>query len=1378
MEHHHQHQQQNIYLDDQSSHLHGAQKDSDAPYSCTLCSLSFAEMSELNLHMMNHSQKSLKKSGIVTNSGVTKHYSYKCSECGKSYAVIGHFLNHLRTHQKPSKSVFNDLEHLRKKSFQCESCGRNYSRASALDAHRRCHEEKLIKSKNRSSGDVVPTGELAVETKPSEIPTEDGSEKLFKCLCGKAFATVLRLKTHQRFSRKGQCSPEEMKQKPKKGCNEFYCSECKKAFSGHVALLNHQRWHANHSNESARRFPCEECGKVFMTLTFYYRHQRMVHSDETPAKSFLHQVCQLQKKAFECKDCGLKFSRASALNSHQLQHTDVFRETEKEVRTQASVLLPSKTSETGHKETEHLESTEEQKVQSESSLPTSVVVVEESHVNETDEDMECYEPGDFNVQVISASESEDEPVEDVNPDLELLCESDQDVRDDGDTEVSPSDLVSKPEIDLKIVRIDFEETDEQCTLVTKDDENKTEESFVCPECYRGFPSPSSLRVHRMWHGIHKKRQQAQGQSVTVYTCDFCGYNASNYEAHCNHLQTHSDQIPDSDVWNQAEGLDKKTWICNECGKVFSRLSALVSHQLHHPKKKKFQCPDCMTSYLHAASLFNHMKTCTTQSRENTSAIKKEYNPKKTLLGPKIYHCENCGKGFWSLGAYSHHKQNQTECTDLRLRKGVPGSQHGVNGRQRSGVKVACPVCGRKFRHRGIMTLHMRKHENGNHKCELCDRTFRLFSSLLRHQVVHSDQLLPPPSKSFQHQVEQLKKNTYSCPDCGKLFSRAKALQFHMKSHGYDTGHSPSSPRSTVALGDLQCATCFAHFNSKASLRAHRKLCIKKDSQVVVKGELSENDDHKMCKDGVDVGTQEQSDQLKVQTDSKTEEERGTLKLESHTQSSQKTNSNLKVSKLQKPKKEEPSKGLFPCSECGRRFMTNSALGSHKRWHKERKFSRPSLKDSDLKSVGHKTEDGRFQCNKCGRQFFNHCVLQRHQIFNPQCETKTEPESNTSVENSCAPQQFSCPQCEETFVQSSLLTAHVENRHCKIEEEADQQGHEVLVSVPGHSEVICSQNESLSSPQKPKGHQCPLCSMIFAKARGLRAHKWQAHSNSTKCKEKFPPSAKVEPTVSTCETNETENPETMKNSAIGSGKRKIIPELPLVKPVSSLDGGSSAGVPLDHPSGCSDANQESKVEVQAPTDTAEVHPPLSSLPEHTVKYLFKCDKCGKAFQTEEQLGNHKTKAKSRPYCCALCCHSFWTENQLQQHLVWHDEVRCRLPNELRLRLSAAMTSKPLKLDVPATDNAGTSVPPFNMGQPTLSLASRSQSGHKCQHCGKAFLSPTALQKHKSQQCDSSQSGSPAAVSSGNDIGLTYLECGTTFCQESDLHQHHTEHNHHV
>lgn len=1185
---------------------------------------------------------------------ISKRHTFECSHCGKRYGMIGHFLNHQRKHIKAPKSLSQDLEDLKKKSFQCEFCGRNYSRASALEAHLRCHEEKLVKPRNRDLEESPVTEETVIESKLSKNQTLDNLDKPFMCACGKAFAAQMGLKTHQRFSRKSQCSPEEIMEKTKKSAGEFSCSECKKTFNSNIAFLNHQRWHSNRSKNSSKRIACEECGKVFMTLTFYHRHQRLAHSSETPAKSFLHQVCQLQKKAFECKECGLKFSRASALHSHELHHTDIFEETK--VALPRSVLMNQQKS---------LERVTKTSVQEASRLTPYPVMAENVDANETDEE-ECYGPGDFNVQVISASESEDESPQHANPDLELLCESDREAHDDV---VSPGAGVSKPEMDLKIVQIDLNPADVEDAAVAKETEvKKPEEIFDCPECSLWFASAASLRIHRMWHAVRKRRQQTQGQSVTVYTHDTWGHDASSYAEHCSDTEQHKNVGTDHEALNQAEELGKKL-TCNECGKCFSRLTALVSHQLHHPKRKAFQCPDCMASYSHAATLFNHMKNCSSQKKENHSLNKREYNPTKTLLGPKMFHCEQCGKAFWSLGAYSHHKQNQTQCADFRLRKGLPP----VNGYPRCGAKVACPVCGRKFRHKGIMALHMRKHENGDHRCEVCGRSFRLFSSLLRHQVVHSSQLLPPPVKSFQYQVEQVKKNTYSCPDCGKLFSRAKALQFHMKSHGYETGYSPSSLGSPVTPEDLQCATCLAHFNSKASLRAHQKLCFKKD--VHIKQAVPE--------DNVDVHTQETVVHAKMN-----EKDREGLKIENQTEAG--SLENLSETEFK-----------HKCQSWDKGFSAVGDLNMHERIHSE---GGRSADKADLP------------------------VLDRP---NPPCQDRFDPEKYS-----------------EPLINRDAVTEAQNSHHLMVSvlDSADDQINEQTAADRGSGQVAAP---------KSKLYQCPLCSMAFAKPRGLRAHKWQAHSRRKKASSKAPLPAKNESVVSVTEgrnandSNAESDVLVVKSSSGDRGKKKAGSDPLPVQKEATAQRRSSAGAIADQK-----IEQDSLMEIRTPETTAEVPAPHAFLLGSSPRCFFRCNMCGKAFPTEEQLRIHKSKAKTRPYSCALCCQGFWTESQLSQHFIWHDEVRRRLPHEVRYRFSAAGTPKTTRPSTPPADGGGK---PFSSSE--LNQEGQSLSSHKCQHCGKSFLSPTALEIHQSQYCN-------------KDLYHCSI-CPRTFSEIQELISHHQE-----
>ncbi|XP_061144664.1 zinc finger protein 208 [Syngnathus typhle] len=1209
-------------------------EDEESSTSCQLCTLSFTDMSLFRAHMESHRIQSSDTQPIP---GPPKQNLFECTECGKKYSILGHFLNHERTHIQASKSLLNDLEHLKKKSFQCETCGRNYSRASALDAHRRYHEEKLIKSRKTDTN----------AAKLLKKQTSATSEKLFKCFCGKPFSGLKHLKTHQRFSQNIDCFPKERTEKMRK--NVYYCRECKKSFNGLIGWFNHEKWHENHSKDSPNRFPCETCGKVFMTETFYNRHQRMAHGGETPVKSFLHQVDQVQKKAIECTICGLKFSRLSALHSHQLQHVPAFVETDKLVQAYSPPLPQQETLEGELKVTQQLTQNAE----------------DHPDVDEPEEDvMETYEPGDLNVMVISASESEDEPEQDLNPNLD--SGSDQ----EGQDNVSVSNLVSKPELDLKIVQVDLDPAKEQCPPTTAPAEaNQCREPFACPACYRCFASEPSLRVHISWHYIRKKRHWTKGQSVEVYTRDnevltFAAGHTPDYENETNQES------------NRADVFEQKIVTCYMCGTDLSHLS--------DQRGPKTLCRDC-----ERFGLFNRMSNHATPSKE--SGATKAYNPKKTLLGPKIYHCEQCGKGFWSLGAYSHHKQNPSQCDDVRLRTGATQLLH--SGRSRSSMKVACPVCGRKFRHKGLMTLHMRTHENGNHKCEFCERSFRLFSSLLRHQVVHNE-LLPPPSKSFQHQVEQLQKNTYSCPACGKLFSRAKALQFHMRYHENESERSPSPPRPYARQEDFRCAVCLEHFANRASLRAHRKLCVKKESHGMERKTENENIKSVKLPDVNSKGSASPRD-FKKEMEEAPMENKNDLKykcnkcqrsfsivgaLNLHKRVHAKGNKKRAKGTLSSETGEEAlRKGYpFPCSECGKRFLSNSALGSHKRWHT----------NNNLCALRDPIPDG--------------------------CLSSPPPQPNSDTLDSCTGTPLTCAQSFSVPEHANTLEA--------------EEGDSSLTATNGVTDV---ESESSSTTPVAKNYQCSFCSDSFSKARGLRAHSWQAHSERREDKAKSVSDAQF----TNCEIK-SENVST-EISPFDTSVPNLECDLPDPKLYS-----------------------RSKMAIQAPELSGKVSPLLSRLSEPIVKCLFKCGKCGKAFQTEGQLESHKSKAKSRPFACALCCHGFLTDSQLQQHLAWHDQVRFRLPDEVRLRLSAALnTVRP----------TGTYFPP---------LASKKQESKKDVLSSSVAALDDSRAFSKRQQAAAGdcqwQSDGLAAVLSGDTDVLTCLECGATFSRETDLRWHYTKH----
>ncbi|XP_076826283.1 uncharacterized protein LOC143473271 isoform X2 [Brachyhypopomus gauderio] len=1376
---------------------------------CALCGRKFSSSRGFFTHQMKHRNQVIKKESMSdTGQNMVRQKVFECRDCGKTFASIGQCLNHQRSHKQASKSVFHQLAHLKKKSFQCPTCGRSYSRASALDAHQRCHEVKLVKSRGCETGKTSPV--KMEEATDTTSPQLDGpQQKRFECTCGKAFRTLCGLGTHQRFS--ANCSNDKVKMAVKRS---FECTECGKTFVSTVALSCHQRWHKRRAQLlcSGQTFKCKECGRVFTSLTFYNKHQRLAHSKELPAKSFLHQVFQLQKKAFECQDCGRRFSRASALQSHQLCHTDVFSDIIE--RCPKSSPLGSSLGSDQSDEDESENFVAGSAVYSQSTSQINSMEREEScDVADGAEDDEVV---DDSLEVISVTasdscSSDDDSLQDQNPDLELLCESDQEDKEDFCLNLSQegepvSSETINPEMNVKIVQIDYEHLKEGLENPEMDRSHPQDAKvFECPDCDRSFAKAMALRCHMLWHrgGMGKKsrfrkkiRNMAPIRKATI-TCEICGHESFTKTAHYFHLGKHEDRKPYKSVMYQLADLQKNSIKCEECGMQFSRLSALHSHQQHHNiAKKPYACLRCDKSYSNPSGLYNHRKVCGSKdpgSPNETVQKMEHFNPTKTLLGPKVHHCKKCGKGFWSLGAFFHHKQYQPQCADanMRITAASNESENGCVRRKRRGRKRGM-VYSRHSRKTSAGTAHTETKEE--HKCDVCGKSYRMLGCFLKHQLVHNTDQTPPPVKSFDHQVEQLKKNSYSCPDCGKLFSRAMALQFHMRSHGYETG----------LPGNLQlpqCRTCFAFFTCESALHLHQKECLGLEN--LSEGQLTEHqkkelenqsespENNVLNQTTQSVNDPETTNQLKtlpsVDAGLKYKcdvcDRRfsvvGALNFHKRIHSTGHVSSKLKSEFRNPPKstgkaRAHSARAPFNCSECGRNFSTNSALGTHKRWHNDKKIAR-LLKNNKISKKS--MDNGPFLCSLCGKGFFYLCVLRRHQKYHPPIKAqsglqlKGETELGTTGEES----NISCPDCDKSFSSGSLFASHFACKHTKPSdtvEEPKEMGASPLNVQPSGQPFKATLDPPKNNLTKAKGqrvkmkYQCPHCYRSFMNVRGLRAHKWQKHRR-----------ARGRP------------------AAGSDGADKPFPCTQCEKRYSSQ------GALYNHKKVCSGHDVDLKRSlrpVKAPVaeGTSLPNRPL----ETTTKCLFKCQKCGKAFPSEEQLGAHKEAARTRPHCCALCCRGYWTESQLQQHLAWHDEVRRRLPTELRYRLSASVVSgPPSKLQTPARE-AGDAV--SLLKEPAAAADAQAPKNHKCPQCGKTFLSPRALDQHQAvhkseepyrcslcpqsfreirdlidhhQECLGDRELRDTCLPAPTDTeSFTCIECGISFSQETDLHQHYIEH----
>ncbi|XP_021175064.2 PR domain zinc finger protein 10 isoform X2 [Fundulus heteroclitus] len=167
-------------------------------------------------------------------------------------------------------------------------------------------------------------------------------------------------------------------------------------------------------------------------------------------------------------------------------------------------------------------------------------------------------------------------------------------------------------------------------------------------------------------------------------------------------------------------------------------------------------------------------------------IRKSFRPFK---------CTLCGKAF-----------RDKDKLDLHLR---------VHGRD--AYTFSCHVCTKSFVSDSALEDHLLAHtENRSYSCLLCPETFERLELLKDHVEVHSVDgcfTCPTCKKSFPDFI-QVKKHIrcfhsekiFQCPDCEKAFCRPDKLRLHMLRH---------SDRK-----DFLCSTCGKQFKRKDKLREH------------------------------------------------------------------------------------------------------------------------------------------------------------------------------------------------------------------------------------------------------------------------------------------------------------------------------------------------------------------------------------------------------------------------------------------------------------------------------------------------------------------------------------------------------------------------------
>ncbi|KAK2855236.1 hypothetical protein Q7C36_007105 [Tachysurus vachellii] len=408
--------------------------------------------------------------------------------------------------------------------------------------------------------------------------------------------------------------------------------------------------------------------------------------------------------------------------------------------------------------------------------------------------------------------------------------------------------------------------------------------YRCLECNKGFQCAVTLHIHQRSHAALKP-----------YECPDCGMVFRHRSFMEDHRRKHTEERPHrcticgknfkySSLLQQHQYLHtgQKPYRCTECGKRFAFAQNMRAHCRQHKKltspgfeaaitesnemsngtglgsigkentntnmEHQRNCPLCPQIFYKAADLRAHILT-------HEAEYEKLSNGGKNL---KVYACPNCPLQFLDESTLqSHVLTHQVITTPLKrevLSVASSASTDNISadaewGEQTEKKPLKCRDCGKSFRYRSVLELHMRIHNRG-YQCHVCKKSFRFSSYLQQHLIIHSGKKpykCPDCGKDFAflqnmktHQRLHQQK-PFRCTQCRKGYSDESQLQRHMLCHSGDKPHKCHICNKSFGLAYLlrdhlnthtgerphRCQECHKSFPWLSSLLVHQKIHARK-----------------------------------------------------------------------------------------------------------------------------------------------------------------------------------------------------------------------------------------------------------------------------------------------------------------------------------------------------------------------------------------------------------------------------------------------------------------------------------------------------------------------------------------------------------------------
>uniref|UniRef100_A0A1A8UQY1 Zgc:66448 n=1 Tax=Nothobranchius furzeri TaxID=105023 RepID=A0A1A8UQY1_NOTFU len=420
--------------------------------------------------------------------------------------------------------------------------------------------------------------------------------------------------------------------------------------------------------------------------------------------------------------------------------------------------------------------------------------------------------------------------------------------------------------------------------------------FKCQECTLTFRTAMALRFHQKSH-----------TGLKPYECPECGMVFKHYSVMEDHRRKHVDKSRShlcticgkafkySSLLHQHQYLHtgQKPFCCPECGKKFAFAQNMKAHCRQHrlretnslseppskpatedakgpgkentstaeEPKRTFTCPLCPQTFPSAANLRAHMLI---HEAEYEKMERKPQSPKElNKTWDKGHACPHCPSVYREESSLNLHLLNFHKSPKKYLERlsakpkndfaplSSDDMQEKWKSEETSIKSYKCSECGKSFRHRSVLELHMRIHSKDKpYQCKVCGKGFRFGSYLQQHLIIHTGEKpykCPDCGKDFAflqnmrtHQRLHQEK-PFRCTSCRKGYSDETQLQQHMLSHNGDKPHKCDLCDKSFGLAYLlrdhmnthtgerphRCDQCNKTFSWFSSLLVHQKIHTRK-----------------------------------------------------------------------------------------------------------------------------------------------------------------------------------------------------------------------------------------------------------------------------------------------------------------------------------------------------------------------------------------------------------------------------------------------------------------------------------------------------------------------------------------------------------------------